>query len=631
MHSNRIQTLLCLAIGAIMLLPNTAQAAPAKKKADNKKYAKSNLDLYQLHHLNMWGGVGYSGLVNGYTNNSFIGGGGGLIGVGYEWHYKNFMLGLGPEFRLFTSADHYSFPNRWDIDISRTEIQAGIPMQVDETKHFNLHNFRENNTVGQVMLPIVAGAQFPDAQVPMFFLAGVKLGYTLFSNYSQRGDLTTSVTDRIAMDEWFDMPEHDVQTVPYAAKGAIKPGLDVAITAEAGVLLEKFFSEEWQAANAERKYPWHMRLSLFLDYGLPILHNGGSAPVASVTKDPADASKLIFATNSIHASDASTGPLNSLMVGVKFAAQLQLNHPKQKKPLNPYIGVRVEDARSGELITPDGLRLTVQPVGTKRAPRQLKAQTKGALYVTSRLAPGEYILDIAKAGYLPHEPVQVEAVPGRNLDVKKLQDTTLIRLNPVPVFQCYVLDNKTGKPVVATVQVVDTTNNKPVAKLRTNLAQGHAKANLPVGGIYSALVEAPNYHAQIFAVGVQELDDIERTFRIDPIEKGKTYVIENLFFASNETRILPQSEEALQKLYEFLSENPDVRIRIVGHTDWVGTDRDNQILSEGRAASVKQSMVERGIDPARIETEGKGESQPVDTNETEEGRQHNRRVEFTIL
>ena len=429
MRSNRLQTLLCLALGALMLLPGTIEAAPAKKKADNKKYAKSNLDLYQLHHLNMWGGAGYSGLVNSYTNNSFIGGGGGLIGVGYEWHYKNFMLGLGPEFRLFTSADHYTFPNRWDVDISRTEIQAGMPVQVDEVKHFDLHNFRENNVVGQVMLPIVAGAQFPDAQVPMFFLAGVKVGYTLFSNYSQKGDLTTSVTDRIAMDNWFDMPEHDVQTVPYAAKGAIHPGLDVALTAEAGVLLENFFSEEWKAANAERKYPWHMRVSLFIDYGLPILHNGGSAPVVSVTPDPADASKALFATNSIHGSDASTSGLNSLMVGVKFAAQLQLNHTKQKKPLNPYIGVRVEDNRTGELITPDGLRLTVQPVGTKRAPRPLKAQPRGALHVSTRLAPGDYVLDIAKAGYLPHEPVQVEVVPGRNLNVKALEDTTVIRLS----------------------------------------------------------------------------------------------------------------------------------------------------------------------------------------------------------
>ena len=87
----------------------------------------------------------------------------------------------------------------------------------------------------------------------------------------------------------------------------------------------------------------------------------------------------------------------------------------------------------------------------------------------------------------------------------------------------------------------------------------------------------------------------------------------------------------MQELFEFLDKNPEVRIRITGHTDWIGTDKDNQILSEGRANSVKRSMVERGINPDRIETEGKGESQPVDTNETEEGRQNNRRVEFTIL
>ena len=105
----------------------------------------------------------------------------------------------------------------------------------------------------------------------------------------------------------------------------------------------------------------------------------------------------------------------------------------------------------------------------------------------------------------------------------------------------------------------------------------------------------------------------------------------NLFFATNETKILPQSEAGLQDLFTLLNENPKIRIRITGHTDNVGNDRDNQILSEGRAQSIRQEMIDRGISPTRIEAEGKGETMPIDTNDTEEGRQNNRRVEFVVL
>jgi len=114
-------------------------------------------------------------------------------------------------------------------------------------------------------------------------------------------------------------------------------------------------------------------------------------------------------------------------------------------------------------------------------------------------------------------------------------------------------------------------------------------------------------------------------------QKEQPIILENLFFATNETTILPQSEPSLNMLYTMLVQHPQIRIRITGHTDSVGKDEDNQRLSEGRANSVRQAMIDRGIDPARIEAEGKGETEPIDTNDTEEGRQHNRRVEFMVL
>ena len=71
-------------------------------------------------------------------------------------------------------------------------------------------------------------------------------------------------------------------------------------------------------------------------------------------------------------------------------------------------------------------------------------------------------------------------------------------------------------------------------------------------------------------------------------------------------------------------------MEITGHTDNVGSDRYNMKLSAGRAKAVYDEMVKRGIDPKRMTWKGKGEREPIDTNDTPEGRQENRRVEFRI-
>ena len=77
--------------------------------------------------------------------------------------------------------------------------------------------------------------------------------------------------------------------------------------------------------------------------------------------------------------------------------------------------------------------------------------------------------------------------------------------------------------------------------------------------------------------------------------------------------------------------HPEMRIRIVGHTDDVGSEQDNIALSLGRAEAVKRALTERGVEGVRIETEGKGESEPIAPNDSEEGRAENRRVEFIVL
>jgi OOP family OmpA-OmpF porin len=115
------------------------------------------------------------------------------------------------------------------------------------------------------------------------------------------------------------------------------------------------------------------------------------------------------------------------------------------------------------------------------------------------------------------------------------------------------------------------------------------------------------------------------------ITEGKL-VTRGILFDVNSDKIKPESYGTLKEIANVLMENSGVRVKIVGHTDSDGDDNSNLELSKKRSASVKNSLVsEFGIDAARMETDGKGESQPVDNNSTPEGKANNRRVEFIKL
>lgn len=105
--------------------------------------------------------------------------------------------------------------------------------------------------------------------------------------------------------------------------------------------------------------------------------------------------------------------------------------------------------------------------------------------------------------------------------------------------------------------------------------------------------------------------------------------IHSIYFSFNSDQIRPQSEPTLREIADILQRHPDWKLAIEGHTDAIGTDAANLDLSARRSAAVKTALVARySIDTARLSTTGFGESQPKDTNDTPEGRAHNRRVEL---
>ena len=116
-----------------------------------------------------------------------------------------------------------------------------------------------------------------------------------------------------------------------------------------------------------------------------------------------------------------------------------------------------------------------------------------------------------------------------------------------------------------------------------------------------------------------------------PIEEGATYQINNINFATDSYMLNQQVMNILTEFIVFLKDNAAVRVAIYGHTDNVGDDQENLILSENRAKAVYQYLILEEIDPSRLEYKGFGESSPISNNDSEEGRLKNRRTEFVIL
>ena len=115
------------------------------------------------------------------------------------------------------------------------------------------------------------------------------------------------------------------------------------------------------------------------------------------------------------------------------------------------------------------------------------------------------------------------------------------------------------------------------------------------------------------------------------IEPNATIRLNNIFFDFDKFTLRSESFPELNRVAEFLEEQPSIKVQIAGHTDNIGTEEYNLNLSRRRSEAVTNYLIKKGVSKDRITVTPYGESRPKDTNDTKEGRQNNRRVEFTIL
>ena len=206
--------------------------------------------------------------------------------------------------------------------------------------------------------------------------------------------------------------------------------------------------------------------------------------------------------------------------------------------------------------------------------------------------------------------------------------------DPVVLVVGKVLNAKTNQPIEATIAYNGLIDGVNYGYARTNPATGEYKIVLPYGKNYDFSANASNFIGvsdNLDLTGVGEYKEIERNLYLVPIEVGSTVRLNNIFFETGSATLKTESYSELNRVLEFMTNNPKVKIELGGHTDNVGSDDANMKLSQNRVNSVLKYLTEKGISADRMVAKGYGESKPIDTNDTDEGRQKNRRVEFIIL
>ncbi len=191
-----------------------------------------------------------------------------------------------------------------------------------------------------------------------------------------------------------------------------------------------------------------------------------------------------------------------------------------------------------------------------------------------------------------------------------------------------------GNVVPARVLYERLSDNRALGTAYAHPQTGEFTLALPAGEIYGFRAEHEGYYPQSENLDLRELGEyteVRKDLILVPITSGTTVRLNNIFFDFNLATLRPESMAEIGRLKDFLDEHASISIEIAGHTDDRGSDAYNLDLSQRRADAVVHALISMGITPSRVVARGYGESRPIDTNDTDEGRQMNRRVEFTVL
>jgi outer membrane protein OmpA-like peptidoglycan-associated protein len=207
-----------------------------------------------------------------------------------------------------------------------------------------------------------------------------------------------------------------------------------------------------------------------------------------------------------------------------------------------------------------------------------------------------------------------------------------VRPTRVSYMKGNVYDAETNRPLNARFELIDLASGGDIMDAYSN-NDGSFLICLPEGKDYALNVNRSGYlfYSDNFTMS---LGDFSKPYLKDvplkPIKVGEKVVMRNIFFDVDSYVLKPESKIELNRLVKLLKENPTIQVEISGHTDNTGKPDHNIKLSENRARSVAEYLLQSGINASAIQSKGYGATQPITANDTEEGRAQNRRTEFKV-
>ncbi|MBU8893799.1 MAG: OmpA family protein [Bacteroidales bacterium] len=209
------------------------------------------------------------------------------------------------------------------------------------------------------------------------------------------------------------------------------------------------------------------------------------------------------------------------------------------------------------------------------------------------------------------------------------------RPDPVSYMKGNVFNAENKIKLQARFELISLESDEVIMQAESDAVTGEFLICIPSDNDYALNVSKKGYlfYSDNFNLkGVHEIfDPYLKDIALKPIQYGEKIVLKNIFYETDSYELMQKSITELTRLLDFLNNNPTVKIEISGHTDNVGTRDYNIDLSENRAKSVYNFLIKNKIKPERLIYKGYGETQPVNTNETEQGKAENRRTEMKIL
>ena len=241
-----------------------------------------------------------------------------------------------------------------------------------------------------------------------------------------------------------------------------------------------------------------------------------------------------------------------------------------------------------------------------------------------------FITPDGERGYYSHED-------GQQLNATKIYEITVPEeLRPKlisNVVKGVIRDKQTKQPLKSKVELFNIQKNELVSRVNSDSVNGGYLMVLTQGADYALYISAEgylfsnlNFNYESEAISKPVIIDIE----LDKADAGASIVLNNIFFEYDKYELQEKSMTELDRVVQFLNDNPKVKVEISGHTDNKGSDAYNSQLSQKRAQSVADYLINKGLDAKRFKQIGYGSHKPIKPNDTEQNRQINRRIEFKI-